>query len=316
MWRASVCHTKGIKTKKAGRDERSCCPSVLADGGKGVGANPTKVSVLFYSMVWFFLRKRNIQNWRNILVNFRTNIIGNDLQCLLVPSFVHGFGIVEDWCMLNFIIWAAWGVIWGFPIQNPAAAVWVGWVFCPAGLYIVRGGKDVWIMLIHQIFLQILIQILRRHVNFSLCDSTLYEELRYIVYWPFHTAKKIRFMYSQKWNCAASFPIATFMSLWAIHSVYSLDQSTYFAAAKKADRSWYRYMNVEIGNEVSFLGIFFSNFWYSFFAMHCLYLLTRKNTEWNGAPCMYINGKAPYLIYRNIFLHCTCHNSAFLWKKN
>jgi hypothetical protein len=35
-------------------------------------------------------------------------------------------------------------------------------------------------MLIHQIFLQILIQILRRHVNFSLCDSTLYEESRKI----------------------------------------------------------------------------------------------------------------------------------------
>ncbi len=130
----SASHTEGKKTKREGRDERSCCRSVLADGGKGLGPIQREFLYFFYSMVWFFLRNRNIQYWGNLLAKTITNTIGNDLQYLLVPSLVHGFGITEDWCMLNFIIWTAWGGF-GFPIQNPAAAVWVGGVFCPAGLY-------------------------------------------------------------------------------------------------------------------------------------------------------------------------------------
>jgi hypothetical protein len=44
------------------------------------------------------------------------------------------------------------------------------------------------------------------------------------------TIPKIRMCF-QKWNCAASFPISTFMYLWEI--LYSPDRSAYLAAAKK-----------------------------------------------------------------------------------
>ncbi len=70
------------------------------------------------------------------------------------------------------------------------------------------------------------------------------------------TVPKIRNKYSQKWNCAALFPISTFMYLWAIYIFprWVRKRNT----AKWADRSW-EYINcsqihgctVEIGNEAA-----------------------------------------------------------------
>jgi hypothetical protein len=51
-----------------------------------------------------------------------------------------------------------------------------------------------------------------------------------------HFTPRIRFMCSQKWNCAASFPIPTFLYLWAIYIF--LGPVCLFGWSKKTDRSW------------------------------------------------------------------------------
>ncbi len=73
--------------------------------------------------------------------------------------------------------------------------------------------------------------------------------------------RRYRFMYFQKCNCVASFPISTFLYLWAIY-IYSYDRSTYLLQQIGWSIVWIqRHMNVGIGNNAAqflFLGIFVS----------------------------------------------------------
>ncbi len=50
-----------------------------------------------------------------------------------------------------------------------------------------------------------------------------------VIFFFLHTVPKIWFMYSRKWNYATSFPIPTFICLWAI---YSQDRSAFFSCSK------------------------------------------------------------------------------------
>ncbi len=87
-----------------------------------------------------------------------------------------------------------------------------------------------------------------------------------------HTAKKFRFMYSQKRNCAASVLFSTFMCLWAI---YIFPWSTQLFSCSSRGRSW-EYINRSQKSEcrnwdcdrtVPFLGIIVLIF--GIVSLHC-----------------------------------------------
>jgi hypothetical protein len=85
-----------------------------------------------------------------------------------------------------------------------------------------------------------------------------------------YTAKKIRFIYTQKWNCAASFPVSTFMYLWAI---YIFPGSVYLFCCRKIRNIGiaHIYMNVGIRNEAVQFHLW--EYWFQMFStvsLQCL----------------------------------------------
>ncbi len=93
------------------------------------------------------------------------------------------------------------------------------------------------------------------------------------IYNNWHTATAIPFIYSFSGNSAASAPISTFMCLWVIYTFPGLVYI--FPPAEKADPSWeyiicsqtHKCGNWDWGPDISFLGVFVSNFRHFFFAL-------------------------------------------------
>ncbi len=73
-------------------------------------------------------------------------------------------------------------------------------------------------------------------------------------------------LYSQKWNCAASFPISQDLSIYVFAAAKEMDQSLEYI--NRSQRHECR--NLERGRAVSCLGIFVLNFQYSVFAVYHL----------------------------------------------
>ncbi len=69
-------------------------------------------------------------------------------------------------------------------------------------------------------------------------------KLFYTHFFYFHTAPKIRYKYSKKWSCMASFQIATFMNLWAIYIFLWLVRVLLYCVCGLI-------VGVEIGNEAA-----------------------------------------------------------------
>jgi hypothetical protein len=74
------------------------------------------------------------------------------------------------------------------------------------------------------------------HCPYSFCKTLLWNR------WKKRLVLNIPFIYSFSGNCAASVPISTFMSLWAIY-IFPESVHIYFHASEYVDRSW-KYKNL------------------------------------------------------------------------